>query len=79
MVSLDNYQKNVWPWNTARVVDHLNEAIYDIAREDVDSVIRQNPISGKYGKIDDLNDLIQFCQDLVDATDSPIVFREADH
>ena len=72
----DNYQKNVWPWNTARVVDHLNEIIYDTARENIDVVIRANPITGKYGSIDNLEDAAQFCQDLVDATDSPIVFRK---
>ena len=76
MTMKDNYQKNVWPWNTARVVDHLNEIIYDTARENIDVVIRANPITGKYGSIENLEDAAQFCQDLVDATDSPIVFRK---
>ena len=76
MTMKDNYQKNVWPWNTARVVDHLNEIIYDSARENIDVVIRANPITGKYGSIENLEDAAQFCQDLVDATKSPIVFRK---
>ena len=76
MTMKDNYQKNVWPWNTARVVDHLNEIIYDTARENIDVVIRANPITGKYGSIENLEDAAQFCQDLVGATNSPIVFRK---
>jgi len=77
-IPIDNYQKNVWPWNTARVVDHLNEIIYDSAKENIDVVIRANPITGKYGSIENLDDAAQFCQDLVDATNSPIVFSHND-
>ena len=66
------YQTSMWPWNTKLVYQHLTQDFYNAAYAGADEAIIADPYPAL--NIENANDFSQFCQDLVDNTDGPIVF-----